>query len=109
MPLHTQRFYTQNLLYTDAFTHTHRHKRFYTQTLLHTDAFTHAQTLLHADPFGHPFSQFSVAEIIPTLRHGDAAVPRGAVVGLRVAAATDAVSGGFVEVAGDHQVLVGDI
>jgi hypothetical protein len=36
-------------------------------------------------------------------------VPRGAVVGLRVAAATDAVSGGFVEVAGDHQVLVGDI
>ena len=33
----TQRFYTETLLHTEAFTH----KSFYTKTLLHTDAFTH--------------------------------------------------------------------
>ena len=46
-----ERFYTQTLLHTDAFTH----KSFYTKRLLHTDGFTHrrfyTQTLLHADAF----------------------------------------------------------
>ena len=55
----TRSFYTETLLYRDAFTH----RRFYTQTLLHTDAFTqrrfythrnfYTQTLLHADTFTH--------------------------------------------------------
>ena len=56
----TQRFYTQALLHTDAFTH----KSFYTETVLHTDASTrryvlhthtrfHTQTLLHTDALTH--------------------------------------------------------
>ena len=49
----TRRFYTETLLYRDAFTH----RRFYTQTLLHTDPFTHilfyTQTLLHIKAFTH--------------------------------------------------------
>ena len=55
----TRSFYTETLLYRDAFTH----RRFYTQTLLHTDAFTqrrfythrnfYTQTLLHTDTFTH--------------------------------------------------------
>ena len=58
----TRRFYTETLLYRDAFTH----RRFYTQTLLHTGAFTqrrfythknfYTQTLLHTDTLTHrPF------------------------------------------------------
>ena len=71
----TQRFYTETLLHTEAFTHrhfctqelfthrhfhTHRHfytetfthRRFHTQTLLHTNTF-HAQRLLHTQAFTH--------------------------------------------------------
>ena len=51
--LHTDFFYTQTLLHTEAFTH----KNFYTQTLLHRRFHTHrsiyTQKRLRTDPFTH--------------------------------------------------------
>ena len=52
----TRRFYTETLLYRDAFTH----RRFYRQTFLHrhfhTETLLHAQKLLHTDTLTHrPF------------------------------------------------------
>ena len=39
----TRRFYTETLLYRDAFTH----RRFYRQTFLHTDTFTQRRFYTH--------------------------------------------------------------
>ena len=61
----TRSFYTETLLYRDAFTH----RRFYTQTLLHTDAFTQRRFYTHrnfyTDAFthGHFYTQTLLSKV----------------------------------------------